>query len=67
MTAHPMAPVIPSSGVLASWQRSRSAAARQLPLASPVPVPSLPEDVFYGIARPHRRLGPDLRGGRGTA
>ena len=51
MTAQPMAPVIPSSGVLASRQRSRPAAARRLPLASPVPVPSLPEDVVYGIAR----------------
>jgi hypothetical protein len=51
VTAQPMAPVIPSSGVLASRQRSRSAAARGLPLASPVPVPSLPEDVVYGIAR----------------
>jgi len=51
MTAQPMAPVIPSSGVMASWQRSRSAAARRLPLASPAPVPSLPEDVVYGIAR----------------
>jgi len=51
VTAHPMAPVIPSFAVLASRQRSRSAAARRLPLASPVPVPSLPEDVVYGIAR----------------
>ena len=50
MTAQPMAPVIPSSGVPASRQRSRFAAWR-LPLASPVPVPSLPEDVVYGIAR----------------
>ena len=47
----PLAPVIPSSGVPASRQRSRSAAARRLPLASPVPVPSAPEDVVYGIAR----------------
>jgi AbrB family looped-hinge helix DNA binding protein len=46
-----MAPVIPSFGVLGSRQRSRSAAARRLPLASPVPVPSAPEDVVYGIAR----------------
>ncbi len=51
MTAQPLAPVIPSSGVPASRQRARSAAARRLPLASPVPVPSLPEDVVYGIAR----------------
>ena len=51
MTAQPLAPVIPSSGVLASRQRSRSATVRRLPLASPVPVPSLPEDVVYGLAR----------------
>ena len=50
MTAQPLAPVIPSSGVMASWQRSRPAA-RRLPLACPVPVPSMPEDVVYGIAR----------------
>ena len=51
MTAQPLAPVIPSSGVLASRQRSRPAAARRLPLASPVPVPAAPEGVVYGIAR----------------
>ena len=51
MTAQPLAPVIPSSGVPASKQRARPAAARRLPLASPVPVPSMPEDVVYGIAR----------------
>ena len=51
MTAQPLAPVIPSSGVAASKQRARPAAARRLPLASPVPVPSMPEDVVYGIAR----------------
>ena len=51
MTAQPLAPVIPSSGALTSRQRARSAAARRLPLASPVPVPSAPEDVVYGIAR----------------
>ena len=51
MTAQPLAPVIPSSGVPASRQRAKSAAARRLPLASPVPVPSAPEDVVYGIAR----------------
>ncbi len=51
MTARPLAPVIPSSGVPASRQRARPAAARRLPLASPVPVPSAPEDVVYGIAR----------------
>ena len=51
MTAQPLAPVIPSSGVPASRQRARPAAARRLPLARPVPVPSMPEDVVYGIAR----------------
>jgi hypothetical protein len=51
VTAQPLAPVIPSSGVTASRQRARPAAARRLPLASPVPVPSVPEDVVYGIAR----------------
>jgi hypothetical protein len=44
-------PLVPSSGFLASGQRSRSATVRRLPLASPVPVPSLPEGVVYGIAR----------------
>ena len=51
MTAQPLAPVIPSSGVPASRQRAKAAAARRLPLACPVPVPSAPEDVVYGIAR----------------
>jgi hypothetical protein len=51
VTAQPLAPVIPSSAVPASRQRAGSAAARRLPLASPVPVPSAPEDVVYGIAR----------------
>ena len=51
MTAHPLAPVIPSSGTPASRQRTWPAAARRLPLASPVPVPSAPDDVVYGIAR----------------
>ena len=51
MTAQPLAPVIPSSAVPASRQRARPAAARRLPLASPVPVPSAPEGVVYGIAR----------------
>ena len=51
MTAQPLAPVIPSSGAPAARQRARSVAARRLPLASPVPVPSAPEDVVYGIAR----------------
>jgi hypothetical protein len=51
VTAQPLAPVIPSSGALTSRQRARPAAARRLPLASPVSVPSAPEDVAYGIAR----------------
>ena len=51
MTAQRLAPVIPSSAVPASRQRGRSAAPRRLPLASPVPVPSAPEEVVYGIAR----------------
>ncbi|HTR95318.1 MAG TPA: AbrB/MazE/SpoVT family DNA-binding domain-containing protein [Trebonia sp.] len=51
MTVKPLAPVIPSSGAPAYWQRARPPAARRLPLASPVPVPSAPEDVVYGIAR----------------
>ncbi len=48
MTVQPLAPVIPSSGVPASRQRARSAAARRLPLASPVPVPSAP-GTFLGM------------------
>ncbi len=51
MTAQPLAPVIPSSGVAASRHRARPAVARRLPLASPAPVPSAPDDVVYGIAR----------------
>ena len=51
MTAQPLAPVIPSSGVPAARQRARSAAGRPLPLARPVPVPAAPEDVVYGIGR----------------
>ena len=51
MTAQPLAPVIPSSAVRASRARARSAAGRPLPLARPVPVPSAPADVVYGIGR----------------
>jgi hypothetical protein len=51
VTAQPLAPVIPSSGVPASRQRTRAASARRLPLASPVPVPSVPGDGVYGLAR----------------
>jgi hypothetical protein len=46
-----LAPVIPSSAVPAGRQRARSAAGRALPLARPIPAPSLPEDVVYGIGR----------------
>jgi len=51
VTAQPLAPVIPSSGITTARQRARSATGRPLPLARPVPVPSAPEDVVYGIAR----------------
>jgi hypothetical protein len=51
MTAQPLAPVIPSSGASAARQRARSAAARPMPLARSVPVPSAPSDVVYGIGR----------------
>ena len=51
MTAQPLAPVIPSSGGPAARQPARSATARPLPLAHPVPVPSAPGDVVYGIGR----------------
>jgi bifunctional DNA-binding transcriptional regulator/antitoxin component of YhaV-PrlF toxin-antitoxin module len=51
VSAQHVAAVIPSSGVPASRQSARSAAARRLPLASPMPVRSAPEDVVYGIAR----------------
>jgi hypothetical protein len=51
MTAQPLAPVIPSSAVPAGRQRAKSAAGRPLPLARPIPAPSLPEHVVYGIGR----------------
>jgi len=51
VTAHPLAPVIPSSGIPAVRQRARSTGGRPLPLACPVPAPSVPEDVVYGIGR----------------
>jgi hypothetical protein len=50
VTAQPLDPVIPSSGTPAV-RRPRSAAGRPLPLACPVPVPTSPEDVIYGIGR----------------
>ena len=51
MTAQPLAPVIPSSGVSPSRQRGGFAAGRPLPLAHPETVPSVPGDVVYGIGR----------------
>jgi hypothetical protein len=51
VTAQPLAPVIPSSGVPASRQRARSAAPRPLPLARAEAAPQPPEDVVYGIGR----------------
>ena len=51
MTALPLSPVIPSSGGPAAHQRPRPAAGRPLPLARPELVPSVPEDVVYGIGR----------------
>jgi hypothetical protein len=49
VTAQPLAPVIPSSGIPLGRQRARAAASRPLPLARPVR--SVPEHVAYGIAR----------------
>ena len=51
MTAQPLAPVIPSSGVSAARQRARSVAGRPLPLARPEAVLSAPAEVVYGIGR----------------
>jgi hypothetical protein len=51
VTAQPLAPVIPSSAVPAGRQRARSTAGRPLPLARPMPAPSLPGHVVYGIGR----------------
>jgi len=51
VTALPLSPVIPSSGGPAAHQRPRPAAGRPLPLARPELVPSVPEDVVYGIGR----------------
>src|ERR1700749_498640 len=51
MTAQPLTPVIPSSGGPAGRQRARSTAGRPLSLACPEPVPSVPDDVVYGIGR----------------
>jgi hypothetical protein len=51
VTAQPLAPVIPSSGAPATRLRAWPSAVRRLPLASPLPVPSAPEDVVYGLAR----------------
>jgi hypothetical protein len=51
VTAQPLGPVIPSSGGPAARRWPRSARGRPLPLACPVPVPTAPEDVVYGIGR----------------
>jgi bifunctional DNA-binding transcriptional regulator/antitoxin component of YhaV-PrlF toxin-antitoxin module len=52
VTSQPLAPVIPSSGLSAARRRAGSAAGRRpLPLARPVPVPSAPDEVVYGIGR----------------
>ena len=51
MTAQPLTPVIPSSGGPGAQRWPRSAAGRRLPLACPEVVPSVPEDVVYGIGR----------------
>ncbi|MHB1593874.1 MAG: AbrB/MazE/SpoVT family DNA-binding domain-containing protein [Streptosporangiaceae bacterium] len=51
MTARPLAPVIPSSAVPAGQQRARAAGGRPLPLARSEPLPSVPDDVVYGIGR----------------
>lgn len=51
MTALPLTPVIPSSGGRAARQHPRTAAGRPLPLARPELVPSVPDDMVYGIGR----------------
>ena len=51
MTAQPLAPVIPPSGGPAARRQARSAAGRPLSLASPEPLPPVPNDVVYGIGR----------------
>jgi hypothetical protein len=51
VTARPLSPVIPPSGVSAVRQPGRSAAGRPLPLARPEQVPPAPEDTVYGIGR----------------
>ena len=51
MTAQPLAPVIPPSAIPAAHQHGRSAGGRPLPLARLEPVPSVPDEVVYGIGR----------------
>ena len=50
MTARHLAPVIPPSSLSAARQHGRSVAGRPLPLARPEPLPSVPDDVVYGMA-----------------
>ena len=51
MTARHLAPVIPPSSLSAARQHGRSVAGRPLPLARPESLPSVPDDVVYGIGR----------------
>ena len=51
MTGQPLTPVIPSSAVPAGRQRATGAGGRPLPLARPEPVPSVPDDMVYGLGR----------------
>ena len=51
MTAHAIAPVIPSPGRLAGTPSVRPAAVRPLPLAGPAAALSVPADVVYGTGR----------------
>ena len=51
MTARDLAPVIPPSSLSAARQHGRSVAGRPLLLARPELLPSVPDDVVYGIGR----------------
>ena len=48
MTAEPIAPVIPSPGLVAGAPRVKPAAVRPLPMAGPAAALSVPADVVYG-------------------